>query len=354
MNDVSAAYVVTGDAVTGSARIEFDGERIGAVHAHTGRATFDYLVPAFVDLQVNGVGDIDAATATGDDWEVLDERLIARGVTTWCPTIVSAPLDRYAAPLAEIERAARRAGPRPHIAGAHLEGPFLGGAPGAHRRDVLAAIDMGWLERLPPIVAVVTLAPELDEALDAIEALARRGVLVALGHTTASEGRIVEAANSGARLVTHLFNAMSGMHHRVPGVVGAALAEERLSCTLIGDGVHVHPTVLKVAVQALGPDRSVLVSDEVIYEGPPGDAARLANGTLAGATVGIDAGVRTLVRQALVPIETAIRAASTNPARLLGLGDRGRIATGLRADLVALDASLEVVAVWIGGEQVRG
>ena len=354
MSQVSAARVVAGATVTGPALVEFDGERIGTVHDYAGVPAFDWLVPGYVDLQVNGVGDIDVASASGNDWEVLDARLAARGVTTWCPTLISAPLDRYSLRLAEIARAARRGGARPHIAGAHLEGPFLGGAAGAHPREMLAAIDPAWLAALPPIVALITLAPELDGALDAIEALTHRSVLVAIGHTTATGSTVFEAADRGARLVTHLFNAMSGMHHRLPGVVGAALADDRLSCSLIGDGVHVDPIVLKVAVRALGADRAVLVSDEVAYDGPPVDAARLTDGTLAGATVGLDAGVRTLVARAGVAPEIAVGAASTNPARLLGLDDRGTVAPGQRADLVALDAALDVVAVWIGGEQVRG
>ena len=355
MTSIVASRALVGDELLGPSVIEIDGDRIGAVHAYRGTAQYAFVVPGYVDLQVNGIGDVDVASADRRDWDVLDERLVARGVTTWCPTLVSAPLDTYDRPLAAIAEAGARSGARPHIAGAHLEGPFLGAARGAHDRTALVPVNARWLAELPSVVAIVTLAPELDGALDAIAALARRGTLVALGHTTATPSQIADAVGAGARLVTHLFNAMSGLHHRQPGVVGAAIAEDRLACSMIADGVHVDPIVLKIAANALGEDRCVLVSDEVAYYGKTDrDAARLSDGTLTGAVVGIDAGVRTLVHRSGLSLPRALRAASTNPARLLGLSDRGTIAAGRRADLVALDADLHVQAVWIGGQIVRG
>ena len=216
------------------------------VRARRGRAPDRVLCPGFIDLQVNGHDDVHVAAAEGGDWERLDELLIAQGVTGWCPTLTTAPLESFTAPLERISAAAARPGTphRPAILGAHLEGPFLGGAPGAHPRQHLLTLDTEWLAALPAIVRVVTLGPELAGATGAIKDLSSRGVLVSLGHSTASYEEALAGAEAGARLVTHLYNGMAPLHHRRPGLVGASLADARLTPSLIADGVHVHPAAL--------------------------------------------------------------------------------------------------------------
>ena len=343
----------------GPARVTWDGDTITAVEP-VDDAPQRTLVPGFVDLQVNGIDDIDVARAEGADWERLDQLLLAQGVTTWCPTLVTAPLRSYAAPLQRIADAAARGGVRPHIAGAHLEGPFLGGAPGAHRPELIIPIDLDWLSALPSHVKVMTLAPEQLLAPEATRLLTNRGCLVALGHTAASETEFDAAVAAGARLVTHLFNGMTGIHHRSPGVATFALTNDDVCASLIADTVHVHPRVLRIACTALGPDRTVLVTDAVGWRagsaGPVGlalrdGAPRLADGTLAGSALTMDTAVRVCVA-AGVSLAHAVAAASTNPARLLGLHDRGRIQPGCRADLVALTPDLQVEQVWVGGVPV--
>jgi N-acetylglucosamine-6-phosphate deacetylase len=344
MPDPLAAADVHG--VDGPARIVVEAGRIVAVEPFRGRAPDRMIVPGFIDLQCNGIGDVHVATADGDDWERADELLLAGGVTTWCPTLVTAPLDAYPDRLARLEKAASRPGRgRPAIAGAHLEGPFLGGAPGAHRTDWLRPIDPGWLAALPDIVKVVTLAPELDGADAAIRLLDARGVLVSLGHSTAGEADVAEAEAAGARMVTHLFNGMAPFHHRDPGLAGATLTAPGLVAGLIADLVHVHPTALALAFLAKGPDAIALVSDAVVD-----GAGRLPDGTLAGSTITLADAVRNVVQHAGVRWPDAVTAASTTPARLLGLADRGRIAPGHRADLVVLTPDFEVEATWIAGE----
>jgi len=322
------------------------------------------LVPGFVDVQVNGIDAIDVARADGDDWDVLDRALLDQGVTSWCPTLVTSPLDRYPAPLRRMGGAASRSrtgAVRPAIVGAHLEGPFLGGAPGAHRRELLAPIDLDWLAALPQHVALVTLAPELAHADEAVRLLVDRGVLVSLGHTTAEHDEFARCADAGARLTTHLYNGMSGLHHRTPGVAVSALLDRRMSASLIADGVHVHPRMLQLAFEVLG-ERAVLVTDAVAWRaggaGPVGiemrdGAPRLPDGTLAGSAIAMDEAIRVCVELAGVALHPAIHAASTRPASLLGLADRGDIVAGRRADLVALDDDLRVETVWVGGVEAR-
>ncbi len=312
------------------------------------------LVPGFVDLQVNGIGAVDVAGAAGADWSALDQALLAQGVTTWCPTIVTAPLGELEASLAAVADAAMRpGGGRPEIAGAHLEGPFLA-VPGAHRPEfVRPEVDSSWLDSLGSLVRIVTLAPELPGALDAIGALSARGVLVSLGHSACTAETARCAADAGARLVTHLGNAMGPLHQRAPGLVGAALADERLAVSVIADLVHTHPVFVAMAFAAKGPRGLALVTDAVASSGPV--PPRLADGTLAGSVLTMERAVSNVVGRSGRSLDDALRAASTTPARLLGLADRGAIAPGRRADLVALEPGPEggwrVATVWVAGAE---
>jgi N-acetylglucosamine-6-phosphate deacetylase len=211
------------------------------------------------------------------------------------------------------------------------------------------------LAAFPRLVTIVTLAPEADPGLAATRVLAENGVTVALGHSTATYDAARAAADAGARLVTHLFNGMGPLHHREPGLAGAALDDERLTPTLIPDLVHVHPAALRLAIRtkhrvALVTDRVATTDLSVTQDG----AARFDDGTLAGSTLSMARAVQNTVGLG-VPVERAVEMAATIPADALGLPDCGRIAPGMRADLVALDpSSLTVRAVWLGGELVIG
>jgi N-acetylglucosamine-6-phosphate deacetylase len=361
---LGATRVVTPTGVLAPGVVEVEGDRIVTVAPTTGVVPDRVLVPGFVDLQVNGVDDVDVARARGRDWDRLDALLASQGTTTWLPTLVTAPLGAYPARLAAIAEAAARPGPRPRIAGAHLEGPFLGRLPGAHPEHLVRAPDPSWIGDLPPIVRLVTLGVEAPGALAAIQALRARGALVALGHSAATHAQASAAIDAGALLVTHGFNAMSGLHHREPGLVGAALTDDRVTVSLIADGVHVHPAALDVAFRCKPDGRIALVTDAVAWRAGgtgevrvthDGTAPRLEDGTLAGSSLTMDAAVSLVVGRVGVSPERAVRAASTTPAALLGLADRGALVPGRLADLAALDpATFRCTETWIGGEQVHG
>jgi N-acetylglucosamine-6-phosphate deacetylase len=318
------------------------------------------LCPGFVDLQVNGVDDVDVATAEGSDWARLDDALLAQGVTTWCPTLITAPWDALVAAAARIRDAARRPGLRPHIAGVHLEGPWLGAAVGAHPVEHVLTPDAESVGAIPDGVVLVTLGPDAPGAADACRALVDQGIAVAIGHTRASYEQAAVLVDAGATVVTHLGNAMGPLMARDPGVFGLGLADDRLAIGVIADLVHVHPAVLRIASRAAG-RRMVLVTDAVAWRsdshvrrgiGHYDGAPRLADGTLAGSSLSMDAAVRNLVGCGAADVATALRAASTNPADVLGLSDRGAIRVGAVADLVALDAELQVETVWLGGHPI--
>ena len=308
------------------------------------------LRPGYVDLQINGVDDIDFSVADGADWERAGRRLVASGVTGYLPTICSMPLDRYDAALTRVEAARRAANEdMPRILGVHLEGPFLGGAPGAHPRSMLRAMDVGWLrdllDRHPGLVRLATVAPEADPDSAGIAMLAESGVAVALGHTTCTYEQALAAAAAGATLTTHLFNGMGSLHHREPGIIGAALNPRvDLTPTLIADFVHVHPAVVGLVFAAANP---ILVSDAVATGVHSFDAAVVAdrgaaylpNGTLTGAVSLLDVAVQNVVSLGIAR-ETAMAAASARPAAVLGLPR----APGT----IAIDADLVVRAAWPG------
>ena len=317
------------------------------------------LTPGFVDIQVNGIGRIDVSNARGDEWQILDRALLEQGVTTWIPTLISAPLDSYARKFSSVIAAQLRPNDlRPDIAGVHLEGPFLGDALGAHDPRFASATDPAWFKQIPDIVRIVTLAPENPGAMAAISALRNRNIVVAVGHSRAPDVKTLEAIDLGAQLVTHLFNGMSGIHHRDDGVVLVALTDDRVDFSLIADLVHVKPRAIALAFRAK-PYAVVLITDSVAFESASAvkrgirmvnGAPRLVDGTLAGSSLRMNTAIKNVVDKCGVDLHLAIQAATSTPARLLDLVDRGSIAVGQRADLVALDQQFTVHKTWVGGE----
>jgi N-acetylglucosamine-6-phosphate deacetylase len=325
------------------------------------------LAAGFIDLQVNGafgaeVGDDPGALAT------LCRELPRTGVTAFLPTAISRPADRYAPLFAVLERAAGAPGAR--VLGTHLEGPFLAPArAGAHDPAHLRPIDPALLRDLlgSGRVRIMTLAPELPGAPAAIELLAGAGVVASAGHTEAGAEEMARAADAGLTLGTHLFNAMSPLSHRAPGAVGALLADPRLRAGIIADGVHVHPVALRVAHRAKGEEGLALVTDAMpaaglgdgvtSFAGRPvtvaGGAARLADGTLAGAVVTMDEAVRRAARFLGTGLDAAIRMATATPADVLGLRTVGRIVAGADADLVVLGAGGVVEETLVAGVTVH-
>ncbi len=325
------------------------------------------LAPGFIDIQINGIDELDFGSVDAVGAAAALDRIAASGCTSCCPTLVTASDDAYGPMLDAVAGARHVQGhaARCAVIGVHLEGPFLGGAPGAHPPELIRPADAvaleRWITRHRNLVRIVTLAPEADQNFAITRWLARQGIVPAIGHTAADYDTSIAMIDAGASLVTHLFNAMSGLHHRAPGVVGAALSDERVTASLIADAVHVHPAALAIAAAAK--HRVALVTDAVavgaghaggvqLRSGRDG-AARLADGTLAGSTLTMDAAIRTMVG-AGVGIDRAIEMATSIPATAVGVADRGRLEPGMRADLVALDrTTLAVEGVWIAGTRVH-
>ncbi|MBV9800982.1 MAG: N-acetylglucosamine-6-phosphate deacetylase, partial [Solirubrobacterales bacterium] len=311
-----------------------------------------WVVPGYIDTHVHGGGGACANADDPDEITSMARFHAAHGTTALLATTIPAPVDELEAAARAIARSAvRREGAC--VLGAHLEGPFLSpGRAGALDPEAFLEPDPAVLARLLTAgagsIRVMTIAPELPGAPELIDSLVSRGVVTSLGHTDATYAQARAAVRRGARGATHLFNAMRPLHHREPGVAGAVLDLPEVSCELICDGIHVDPAALRLALRAKGTKGVRLVTDAIHAAGMPDGSYRLAGaevivsagrasvaggGPIAGSTLTMDAAVRNAVRFLDLSLEEACIPASSNPARLLGLGDRkGAISPGLDAD----------------------
>jgi N-acetylglucosamine-6-phosphate deacetylase len=324
------------------------------------------LCPGFIDLQINGAFGADIGPDP-DAIRTLVAKLPVTGVTSFLPTLISSPPKRYEEFFLSLKEGAAEEGAR--VLGAHLEGPFL--APerkGAHDPANLQPVDLGFMRELlwAEKVKIMTLAPELPNALEAIELLLEEGAIASAGHTEATYEVVTRAIDAGLRLGTHLYNAMRPLAHREPGTVGALLTDDRARTGIIADGVHVHEAALRLAHRAKGSEGLILITDAMQAAGmSPGDyklggrkvhledgAVRLAEGTLAGSALTMDEAVRNAVRFLGVPLAQAVRMATETPAAALNLDSKGKIAVGCDADLVLLDAEGTVLETIVAGETV--
>ena len=338
------------------------------------------LVPGFIDAHVHGVAGHDVLDGPGAV-AVVAERLPRWGVTAFSPTSIACPPAQLDAFLADVAQA--RAQPNPtsaRVLPAHLESNFInphyrGAQPlGCLRtpaasthdpnafsaRDILAIID-----RRRSDIAVVTMAPELDGGMPLVRALRAGGVAVSLGHSGATFEEAEEAIAAGASRATHLFNRMTPMTHRNPGLPGAVLASDDVAAELICDGHHVHPAMMRFAIGAKGPSRILAITDGTAGSGLPagsrttlggqpvtvGDVARLDDGTTAGSVATMDRVLALLLTVARIDLVHGVEMCAATAARAMGLADQGVLAPGALADFVSLDRQYHVLETWIGGRR---
>jgi N-acetylglucosamine-6-phosphate deacetylase len=371
---LAGARVVLPDRVQADGWVQLAGDRIVAVGSGRppgGSTVRDlggaWLLPGYIDLHMHGGGGHDV-TVSRDEMRAAVAFHRTHGTTRTLVSLVTAPVDGLVEQLGWVsELTALGPGDDGHVIGSHLEGPFLSPVRcGAQNTDYMVAPDLAVLAELVRAGAgslrCMTVAPELPGALEVVDELVRAGVVAALGHSDATYAQARAAIERGAALVTHLFNGMRPLHHREPGLVGAAL-ESDIASELINDGIHTHPAIARLV--AGSPDRLVLITDAIVAAGA-GDgvfvlggqpvqvqdrrASLVSTASLAGSTLTMAEAVRRAVLDGGLPIESASRAASANPARVVGIGDRvGSIIAGRDADLVVLDDDLRPTAVMAGG-----
>jgi N-acetylglucosamine-6-phosphate deacetylase len=384
-----ASLVLADRVVSGQTLVLEDGRIVeiasGPRSVSPGEARVDLrgcvVTPGFIDVHVHGAAGTDVMDGDGAI-AALARSLPRWGVTAFSPTSMACPPRALEAFLDDVGRA--RAAPEPpaaRVLPAHLESNFInpefrGAQPASCLRlpsatpaqggefssaEILAVID-----RHRADVGVVTLAPEIDGGLALTRSLVAAGVSVSVGHSGASFEEGEAAIAAGARRATHLFNRMRPMTHRDPGLAGAVLSADEVAAELIGDGCHVHPAVMRVAVASKQPSRVLAITDGTAGSGLPAgsrarlgaqpitvdDVARLDDGTIAGSVATMDRVFRCLIGQCGFDLVQAVHMTSTSPARELGLIGYGVIAVGSVADLVALGPNLEVISTWIGGVSV--
>ncbi|MCS6906803.1 MAG: N-acetylglucosamine-6-phosphate deacetylase [Anaerolineales bacterium] len=325
--------------------------------------------PGWIELQINGAFGVDFAEEPQRMWEIA-ARLPEFGLTAFLPTLVTSPLEAFRQAMKVW-----KAGPPPGWQGAiplglHFEGPFLNPKKkGAHNPKFL-------LQPNPDLVAdwdsangvrLVTLAPELPGAFELAQSLHRHGITLAIGHSHATFEEALAAFEQGFSYVTHLYNGMTPLEYRAPGLVGAILTHPEITVSLIADGVHVHPAMLKLAYQTRTPDQVVLVTDAMSALGmPPGRyplgggqevfvderSARLKDGTLAGSILKPVDALRNMMEYCHASLESVLPCLTSTPARVLGLANKGRLEVGADADLTLLDPQGNLGMTIVGGKVV--
>lgn len=329
-----------------------------------------YLVPGLIEMQLNGGFGNDFTADPSTIWTVAGD-LAQFGITTFLPTVITSSIPNTAKARKVVTEGKPAGYKECNPLGLHLEGPFLNPEKkGAHNEDYICTARDENIEGWSPEggVRLVTLAPEMPDALPAIKTLADRGVVVSAGHTQATYEESIAGFDAGITYGTHLFNAMPALHHRKPGLPGALLYDERVTVGIIVDGVHVHPSLIKVIWEAIGPKRMSSVTDSLAAMGlPPGSQCRLgeydvivtekvctlADGTISGAVISLDRGLRNLIEFTGCSLGEALETMTTTPARCLGLeGKIGSLETGAQADMVLLTEDYMVDSTIVGGEFV--
>ncbi len=324
------------------------------------------VTPGMIDLQVNGGGGV-PVDEHPEHIEHISRWSLTTGVTGWLPTVITAGAAHYPKVFEGFRRVDSTIGATP--LGLHLEGPFLAAArKGAHQLRYIEAADDALFDswRDASSIRLVTLAPERLGAITRIRALVDRGVVVSLGHTDATYDEFEAGVDAGATKATHLFNAMSALHHRKPGAMTATLLDSRITAGLIPDAAHSHPAMVRLAIRAKGPDRIAIVSDMIAAAGlGPGDyelggqavrvegsTVQLADGTLAGSVLTMDQAVRNLVSWGDVTLGAALHMCTRVPADVIGESSRGRLVAGCGADIAIWNDDLAVTHTIVAGNVV--
>ena len=333
------------------------------------------LTPGLIDMHIHGGAGHDVMEGSDDALAAIERLMVRHGVTSYCPTTVTAPLDHTLQSLADLATAAeladRDAGRDPTRArplGIHLEGPFLSHArrgvhSGIHLQPVSSETFNQMWDAAAGRIRVLTIAPELEGALGLIADASRRGVCVSVGHSNATLEQGIAGIQAGARHATHIFNAMRRLDHRDPGLLGAILTDRRVTADAIADGIHVAPIMVDLFVRCKGVDGALLITDGISATGMPDGTYHLgsfevelrdnrceSHGKLAGSVLTLDRAVRNMMSFANVSFQDSIRMATLNPARVLGIEHRkGWLQPGADADIAVFSPAGEVLHTIVGG-----
>lgn len=325
-----------------------------------------YISPGFIDIHIHGSGGCDTMDATVEGLETIAKMIITYGTTGFLPTTMTMDLNSIYSTLDSIRTAMKTDLEGAKILGAHLEGPFINKEyKGAQREDFILKPNFKFFEDYLDIIKIITMAPEIEGSIEFIDAIRKASsTTLAIGHSAASYETAMEAIKAGISHCTHIFNAMTPLHHRKPGVVGAAF-NSSISCELIADKIHVHPELFKLLLSIKGEDKLVLITD-AIRAGCMKDGyydlggqrvevrdgrAQLSNGSLAGSLLTLNKAVKNFIEATNAPLHQVIKLVSLNPAAVIGLDHKkGSIDIGKDADLIVFDEDINIKMAMVEGK----
>ncbi|MEK3731470.1 N-acetylglucosamine-6-phosphate deacetylase [Paenibacillus sp. FSL M8-0334] len=364
---------IGGDSILYAGPVSGLPESIRNAAGETLKQPDGYIIPGFIDIHVHGGNGEDFMDASQEVLDKITSFHSSQGTTAMLATTMTAPKAAIDRVLKEVNAYRQQAMPYTRLEGVHLEGPFISPKwPGAQNPVHIVPANIDWLEEweaaYPGLIRQVTLAPEREGALEAIAWLSQHGIVAALGHTDATYEEVETAAEAGLSHGVHTFNAMTGLHHRKPGVVGAMLSDDRISCEIIADGIHVHPAGIKILTRTKQDGNLIMITDAMSAAGMPdgeytiGDLPVIVeNGiatlrdnrsSLAGSTLTMIKGFQLLTQTIGLSIEETSKIASLNPARKIGIDRQtGSLEQGKRADVLLLNSELELRGVWIQGQR---
>ena len=331
-----------------------------------------FITPGYIDIHVHGGGGSDVMDG---DYEAINQIAITHshfGTTSFLPTTMTMNKDKIIRSLRSICEAVKKGTAGAEILGIHMEGPYINSEKkGAQREEDIKKVSIEEFSEFNQasgnLIRLVTIAPEMPGAIDFIKYLDKQKIIVSVGHSNATYAQVQAGIQAGLSHVTHTFNAMRGLHHREPGVVGAALTSPELTVEVIADGIHIHPIVLKILTKIKEGEKIVLMTDAMraagLKEGTydlggqevivAKGQARLKDGTLAGSVLTMDKAVKNMVNKVGIPLSKAIQMASFNPAKSIGVDDKkGSLEPGKDADIVILNKNLEAELTMVAGKIV--
>ena len=327
-----------------------------------------YVSPGFIDIHIHGAFDCDAMDGDPEAIETISKGLCQYGVTGFLPTTISLDKESIKRALENIRSAANAKVSGARVLGAHLEGPFINALrKGAHDEEYIMKVDEELIKDYLDIIKIITIAPEIEGHMDFIRVMHQHSpIRFSIGHSNATYEEAMDAIEAGIKSATHIFNAMSGLNHREPGVAAAVLNSD-IYCELIADKIHVHPAMFKLLLNTKGSDKLILITDAMraacmkhgVYSlgGQPvtveQGAARLSDGTLAGSVLQLKVAVKNLWESTDLPLHQVISTVTINPAKLLGLDNElGSIEAGKKADIIIFDENIDIQATFIEGKRI--
>lgn len=322
-----------------------------------------YVSPGFIDVHVHGCNGFDTMDEDEQALAAIREAVLKTGVTAFLPTTMTMPFTRIERSLEQVRRAMQE-GRGAEVLGCHMEGPFIHEAyKGAQDKKYITVPDMAKIEPYLDCIRIITIAPETKDSRTFIQKCVQKGVVVSIGHSSATYEQGMEAIQAGVSHMTHTFNALPPLHHRLPGAIGAAMDSD-IVCELIVDNLHVHPAMQRILLKVKGLDKIILVTDamraSLLGDGEydlggqnvtvKDGEARLPSGVIAGSILTLNQAVRNFIKNTGISLADAVRLVTLNPARQVKAEqDKGSIEVGKHADLILFNDEIEVSAAFVKG-----